>query len=202
MININQRISLSKKSKRTIKKFLIKNGQLSTSSWDEINKKVKNEISKKLLSTHFLNCAYCEGSLIIQGNQIDHFSPKSVTPEFSFNPTNLFYICGHCNSKARKGDKPTINSPVKKNYSENEFKIVHPYFDNTDNEIVFTDNDRIFFDWDTCSLKGIYTIWFFKWADPRMTQIRNMNAMIRKNSSNNSFNDKILINSIISYKNK
>lgn len=200
MINLTQRISLSKKSKKKINKYVKMHGLLDSDSWKNINKSVRHEISCKLLSIQKLQCAYCEGSLITQGNQIDHFSPKSLTPKFTYTCSNLFYACLHCNSTERKGSKPTIIDPINDYYSMNFFRIVHPLFDDTDNEIIFTDDNRATFDWERCSLKGIYTIWFFNFTDPRMTMIRNSNALLRRYSSAISFSDRVLIDSIIAYK--
>ena len=52
-----------------------------------------------------------------------------------------------------------------RNYNQCTFLIVHPFFDNPNLEIVFSDPDRVYFDRTNCTQKGKDTIDFFGWDD-------------------------------------
>ncbi|MFC4739992.1 hypothetical protein ACFO3U_08295 [Flavobacterium ponti] len=169
-------------------------------SWKAIKKRVKNEISKKLLAKNGPYCVYCERVLIGTGNQIDHFAHKALHSQFTFNPVNLFYSCSFCNSSARKGQKNTINNPVQFRYDLCQFKIVHPYFDNPDTEILYQDADKVFFDLPSCSNLGRDTIAFFKWDDIHMTMFRARTLKIERLNPLSPIEEQQLILSIISYK--
>ena len=201
MLNIVNRFSLSKKSKKAIKKFKRKNGgAFDGDSWKNIGKRIKNDISKKILFIQGPRCVYCERLLLATGNQIDHFAHKAQYYQFTFEPINLFYSCTFCNSSDRKGQKDTVNAPVNIQYNLCDFNIAHPYLNNPENEIFYQDNDRIFFDKPSCSELGLATIDFFKWDDELMTLFR---ANTLRNERLNPFTteqEKQLILQIIAYK--
>lgn len=201
MLNITNRYSLSKKSKKTIKKFKRKNGGVfDGSSWKKISKRVKNDISKKLLYFHGPRCVYCERLLLATGNQIDHFAHKAQYSQFTFESINLFYSCTFCNSSDRKGQKNTVNSPVNNRYDLCNFNIVHPYLHNPDNEIYYQDADKIFYDKLSCSPLGLTTIDFFKWDDVLMTMFRATELRNQRLYPISTIQEKILITQIIAYK--
>jgi uncharacterized protein (TIGR02646 family) len=173
MLNITTRISLSKSSKRAIRKLRAQqHGNFTTDSWGMINNGVKNNISKRLFFNQGLKCVYCERYLVGSGHEIDHFAHKGNYPEFTFISVNLFYSCRFCNSPGRKGQKNTIRT-LRQQYNHCTFIIVHPFFDNPNIEIVFTDPDRIYFDRNHCSQPGRDTIDFFGWDDLIYSIIRS-----------------------------
>ncbi|MFT5217415.1 MAG: hypothetical protein ACI83H_002552 [Glaciecola sp.] len=172
MLNITNRISLSKESKIIVRKFWKKsNGVLDSKSWSKIGNSVKQEFSYKLLVNQKLKCAYCQRRLVGLGHEMDHFAHKANYPRFSFNPVNLFYSCKFCNSAGRKGQKNTVANPSNR-YNQIEFSILHPYFDNVDAELIYSDDDRVDFAWGLCSDIAKDTIEFFNFDDSIMTYFR------------------------------
>lgn len=201
MLNITNRFSLSKKTKKAIKKFKKKNGgTFDGESWKKIGKRVKNEISKKLLYLHGPKCVYCERLLLATGNQIDHFAHKAQYSQFTFEPINLFYSCTFCNSSDRKGQKNTVNNPLNIRYNLCDFNIVHPYLNIPDNEIFYQDVDKVFYDKPSCTGLGLATIDFFKWDDELMTIFRATELRNQRLNPISTIQEKIIISQIISYK--
>lgn len=162
MLDLPNRISLSKKSKRTLKQFLKSNPILNSSSWGNLPRNVKNDISKKLLFNQRMRCVYCERQLLGLKHEIDHFANKGHYPQFSFNVLNLFYSCGYCNSTDQKGQKHTV-SVLNAQYNLCTFLIVHPIFNRASVEISYSDPDRVFFDMARSTPLGNATIAFFSW---------------------------------------
>ncbi|MDP3147722.1 MAG: retron system putative HNH endonuclease [Ignavibacteria bacterium] len=200
MLNITSRISFSKDAKRRIKKFYKKNkGGLDSSSWANISKNVKNEISRKLFAKDGYKCIYCERYLIALSPEIDHFAHKAAYPQFTFTTVNFFYSCGFCNSTSRKGQKSTILS-LHQYYNRCIFNIIHPYYDDPNNEIKFQDADRIKLDWDNCTIKGKATIDFFHYNDTIMTMIRSRDLGIDRLNPLLSSDERKLIQESIAYK--
>jgi uncharacterized protein (TIGR02646 family) len=198
MINITSKIRLSKTSRKIIKSH-IKLAGLTASSWDEINRFVKNEISYKLLAYHSPKCVYCERYFIQIENQIDHFVPKAKYPQYSFTCCNLFYSCQQCNKKL-KGQESTIYGIAKKNYKQNFFNILHPYFHDIEKELIYQDVDKVNFNWGKCSDLAKFTIEFWKWDSEFSTYYR---ATILKNQKDNPIDnemEKRLIEEIIAYR--
>lgn len=199
MLNIETRISLSHKSKYKIAKYKIANEKDLSNSWSRIDKSIKNEISKKLMWNQQYKCAYCGQYLVGLSPEIDHFVTKTAFSNFTFTTVNLFYACRNCNSPNRKGQKLTIiGNPT--NYNECVFNIVHPYFNNPNNEIIYKDNDCIDFDWDLCSAIGKNTITFFKFDDYEMTYIRSKVLLNERANPIDDYVLKKLILEAISYK--
>ncbi|QLC64951.1 hypothetical protein LPB248_01260 [Flavobacterium sp. LPB0248] len=200
MLNIINRISLSKKSKKLIKKLKREKGEFTVKTWSEINKSVKNEISRKLLFHHNPYCVYCERLLLGTGNQIDHFVNKSNFPQFTFNTINLFYSCTYCNSSVRKGQKITVVAPINNNYKLCTFNIVHPLIHNPDAEILYQDTDKIYFDRINSSVLGNNTIDFFGWDDRQMTMLRARTLLNERLNRISDKDNRMLIEEIISYR--
>lgn len=95
--------------------------------------------------THYRNeqraiCSFCRGPLGLQAAencQVEHIVPKSIRPEFMFEPKNLCVICADCNTIKRDQEvTATIPNTVaprrgQQRYprTSNAFLIVHPHFD-------------------------------------------------------------------------
>lgn len=200
MLNITTRICLSKKSKRLIRILKVKQkGNFTQASWTLIQSSVKNELSKKLFSNQGLKCVYCERYLIGLNHEIDHFAHKATYAQFTFTTVNLFYACGFCNSSGRKGQKNTIANMMPQ-YQLCTFSIAHPYFNIPDNEIFFSDPEKIYFDRPNCTPLGLATIDFFRWDDLLYTTIR-AKILVNERLNPLASNDEIkLIQEAISYK--
>lgn len=199
MLNIQNRISLSKNSKIEIKKFRKRKGALTVKAWDQISKSVKNEISKKLFYNQKFKCVYCSRDLASLSPQIDHFADKARYSDYSFCMTNLFYSCGPCNSTSFKGSKNTI-SVYSAKYHHTQFRIVHPYFDDPRSEIRFKDPENIYLDVNMCTYKGKKTIVFFKYHEKRMTFIRSKQLVFERLSPIQDGEMRELILESIAYK--
>ncbi|MEW5818376.1 MAG: retron system putative HNH endonuclease, partial [Spirochaetota bacterium] len=66
------------------------------------HRQVKNSLEAMFHS----KCAYCESKIThVDYGEIEHFRPKSLFPEETFNWNNLFLSCGICNGAQHKGDK-------------------------------------------------------------------------------------------------
>jgi uncharacterized protein (TIGR02646 family) len=200
MLNIANRISLSKRAKRAIRNHWKESGGvLDSKSWAKIPNPVKSEISEKLLHNQALKCAYCERYLYAKRPEIDHFAHKGMFPRFSFNPTNLFYSCNHCNSSGMKGQKNTVAISHDR-YHLVTFKIVHPYRDNPEDHIRFRDHDRIDLDVANCTYKGKRTIVFFKYHEILMTMIRSRDLMLDRLRPLSTGQEAELIQECITYR--
>ncbi|MCL1078147.1 hypothetical protein D5R81_09630 [Parashewanella spongiae] len=91
-------------------------------------------------------CAYCKEhvSLVAAGNaNIEHIAPKSLYPNFIFEPKNLCVICCDCNQIKKDQEvldkiPNTVERQDIKLYprSSGAFKVVHPFFDNYDEHII------------------------------------------------------------------
>ncbi|MBX3448927.1 MAG: TIGR02646 family protein [Planctomycetaceae bacterium] len=72
-----------------------------THSWDDVGKTPghKEEIRQQLELLQGRRCAYCEGSLDVLGQHIEHFRRKHIFQKLTFHWGNLFWSCdqdGHC----------------------------------------------------------------------------------------------------------
>jgi uncharacterized protein (TIGR02646 family) len=199
MINVTKTYILTQTSIDIIDEHRRINRDFNSKSWSLIHKSVKNEISTKIFDNHGFKCIYCERDLIGLGNEMDHFAHKGDYPKFTFIPENIFYSCKFCNSTSRKGQKNTVKNENSL-YNRCDFLIVHPFFDNPDNEIKFLDDDRIFFDRPNCSKLGRDTIDFFRWDDLVYTTIRSRTLINERLNPLTSTDEKILIQEAITYK--
>ncbi len=51
-------------------------------------------------------CAYCESKIThVEYGHIEHYRPKSLFPDLTFEWTNLLLACGVCNGGEHKGDR-------------------------------------------------------------------------------------------------
>jgi uncharacterized protein (TIGR02646 family) len=109
-------------------------------------------------------CAYCKYpvSVIYPTNcHVEHIAPKSLHPEYTFEPRNLCVICSDCNQIKR--DQETVNQipdTIKNKYKtkypdkSEDFFIVHPHLDKYDDHIFIVNGFYI----DKGSKKGSFTI--------------------------------------------
>ena len=138
-------------------------GQKGWEKADNDTKDLKNRMSEYTLLQQGNKCAYCE-DLITGGAQLDHIVPKQLHPEFCYEPKNLLTSCAVCNMYIKNaGD--TIKEPIQRRYEKNEFTIVHPYLDDPEEHIKFTNEDKVIIDEGGCSELGKATIAFFHLND-------------------------------------
>lgn len=98
-------------------------------SYEEIPAKIKEsaikyyrhkDIKNALFPTSYRKCAFCEVFPEDSGHiEVEHFNPKSIYPEETFQWDNLLPACRKCNGS--KDDHDTKSIP-----------IVNPYLDNPD----------------------------------------------------------------------
>ena len=134
-------------------------GQKGWEKADNDTKDLKNRMSEYTLLQQGNKCAYCE-DFITGGAQLDHIVPKQLHPEFCYEPKNLLSSCAVCNMYIKNaGD--TIKEPIQRRYEKNEFTIVHPYLDDPEEHIKFTNEDKVIIDEGGSSELGKATIAFF-----------------------------------------
>jgi 5-methylcytosine-specific restriction endonuclease McrA len=92
-------------------------------------------------------CTYCRQTISTASAQnchVEHIVPKSLHPEFIFEPKNLCVICAECNAIKRAQetahDIPETLSREPRRYprASSAFKIVHPHVD------TYTDHIEVF----------------------------------------------------------
>jgi uncharacterized protein (TIGR02646 family) len=107
-------------------------------------------------------CCYCKNdvSQVSAGNaHIEHIAPKSLYPQFMFEPKNLCVVCCDCNEIKRnkevinEADDVFSNDVVRYPTASRAFKIVHPHVDEYDEHII--KRGRMYLD---RSDKGAFTI--------------------------------------------
>ncbi|CAM3328838.1 HNH endonuclease [Polaromonas hydrogenivorans] len=95
---------------------------------------VRNTIRKHYLKEQSYCCAYCK----IEKKEthgltwdIEHILPKSLFPEYLFEPENLAIACKECNNPKDATNVLTNQSkkPIKYPSRSNDYSIVHPHFD-------------------------------------------------------------------------
>ena len=83
--------------------------------------------------------------------------------------------CRSCNSPSTKGEVDTIEFPPnRRSYTDNRFKMVHPYFDDPSDHFKFQDERHMLYDWERCSVQGRFTINMFHWNDPWAIEQRDL----------------------------
>jgi uncharacterized protein (TIGR02646 family) len=71
-----------------------------------INHYKDNDVKEPLFESSHQKCAYCECKTTEGGYaEVEHYKPKSLYPESTFEWNNLLPVCKHCNSM--KGDHDT-----------------------------------------------------------------------------------------------
>jgi uncharacterized protein (TIGR02646 family) len=153
---------------------------------DEI-RNIKNAVRQQLTLTQ-VKCSYC--GLKLNGTskgEIEHIAPKATGfrhPEFTFTLENLTFSCHWCNTSEKKGTKDTIR--VKSNsYSNCQFNLVHPYFDDPNDHYEWTDNNlEILIQVKNNSQKAEFSIDMFKLATPEMNEHRAMQIRFEQLKAN------------------
>jgi uncharacterized protein (TIGR02646 family) len=168
MLKISKIYQFTKKEWQHVSKVLIpyvrdKGGIKGWEKSDNATKDLKNKISKFTLIQQNCRCVYC-GSLISRGAQLDHFVPKQLHPEFCYEPKNLLTSCAVCNMYI-KNSEDTIVLPIKRRYEQNQFTIVHPYFNDPNIHIKYTNEDKVIIDLNRCTYIGRKTVDFFHLND-------------------------------------
>ncbi len=126
-----------------------------THTWDDIGiiPNHKDEIRQQLEQLQGRRCAYCEGSLDILGQHIEHFRRKNAAhfPELTFDWDNLFWSCDvvdHCGHYKDRpsGDpydpnrliKPDQHDPQSYLYFHSSGEVrVRPHLSNADSDRAF-----------------------------------------------------------------
>jgi uncharacterized protein (TIGR02646 family) len=146
-------------------KTILKNNKSTDPIWElkEIEK-LKKEIRGYYRKEQKILCAYCKYpvSVIYPTNcHIEHIAPKSIHPEYIFEPKNLCVICADCNQIKRDQETThqipdTLKKKYKRKYPDKseDFYIVHPHFDKYDDHILIINGYYI----DKGSKKGSFTI--------------------------------------------
>lgn len=163
MLKLNNPVTFSVDEQTHITNVLKPMGKDGWSKHDAETNNIKHKISEHTLQIQNCRCAYCERILEKGGVQIEHIAPKSLHGEFCYEPYNLVSSCGICNATVNKGTQDTIRPPKNAIYQNNQFKIVHPYFDDPDMHIKYQDQAKTIFDKTLSTPKGIATINFFDW---------------------------------------
>ncbi|WP_280375116.1 HNH endonuclease [Pseudomonas sp. BN515] len=91
-----------------------------------------------------LNCAYCLNPVTArsaQGAHVDHIVPKSIYPQFMFEPKNLCVTCPDCNEYKSQREvlaDPAIKTNPKKKYptDKKNYRIFHPHLDDYSSNII------------------------------------------------------------------
>lgn len=109
-------------------------------------------------------CSFCRqpvSSVYASNCHIEHIAPKSLYPQFIFEPRNLCVICADCNQIKRNQETiretpDTIKNTYKTKYPDKseDFHIVHPHYDDYDKHIQVINGYYI----DKDSKKGNFTI--------------------------------------------
>lgn len=166
MLNLNDPVRYSAEEQSFIDDHLKPQGKEGWNDSRNETKSIKNRISNHTIIAQGGRCAYCEKILAKGEVEIDHIANKGLYGEFTYEPYNLVSSCTCCNSPCNKGQKDCVVAPVDRLvYVNNEFTIVHPYFDNPDDHLKYMDDEHIYFDINNCSQKGKATIDMFNWND-------------------------------------
>ncbi len=180
MLNLNDPVRYTPAEVAHVKNVLKPQGKAGWKDQKNLSKDIRNKIDTHTIIAQGGRCAYCETPLLKGCHAVEHIAPKGLYGEFCYEPQNLVNACTSCNSTSNKGEKNTVAAPVDKNdYTNNQFLIVHPYFDNPDDHLKYMDADKTVFDMTNCSVKGKYLIDIMNWNESWAYTQRVMTSMIR-----------------------
>ncbi len=153
---------------------------------------IKDYIKTELLSIQGDYCIYCGLKFRSTSDiQREHILPKDDYPAFTFEPYNLVLACGRCNGFDFKSTKDYSIRPVYlDDYSQNNFTIVHPYFDDIFDHI---NVDNVVLEVIGNSQKGQNTINEFGLNDEYHLKIRGGHISLVNNGLQNLDNNNLLI---------
>jgi uncharacterized protein (TIGR02646 family) len=164
MAKIIKAIEYSNEATNCIKKYKV-DKDLDHKIWDTDDlDDLKKEIRDYYRSEQKAICSYCRETVSIiypTNSHIEHIAPKSLHPEYIFQPKNLCIVCSDCNQIKRSQETlaqipDTIKTKYKTKYPDKpeDYFIVHPHFDDYDKHILIINGFYI----DKNSRKGNFTI--------------------------------------------
>lgn len=159
-------------------------------------KELKERLRKELDILQEGRCAYCGNVLYVTSAlEIEHIAPKGkdLYPEFTFHCKNLVAACSYCNGCHKKHAKDVV-SKRDSEYEKCEFKIVHPYLDNPNDHILWTDDRKVIIEKASSSSKGQFTISLFGLEEPPHTFQRIQDYNLRKQLKGTPYEGKRLSN--------
>ncbi len=115
--------------------------------WDTKNyryKEIKDRIKDHYSIEQNDHCVFCRRDINYKGwdEPIEHIIHKKFRYIWMFEPLNLALSCRHCNTK--KSIKHALKKPFRNilvfSTNSNDYRIVHPHFDNFENFIYIEDN--------------------------------------------------------------
>lgn len=147
---------------------------------------IKNSIKTQLKLLQGNDCAFCGLNLGSRVTHSEHIAPKGndLYPQFMFEPKNLILACSLCNGFEKKHTFKTVVH-LATVYSDCQFNIIHPYFDNPDDHLEYVpdpDNGLAYLiqvrkTGGVESSKGRQTVDLFELALPIMTEERYKDAL-------------------------
>ncbi|MFQ3194714.1 MAG: hypothetical protein ACI9N3_001542 [Colwellia sp.] len=146
MADINKKVSFDKAQLELIES-IISDANFKHTDWNKDVCGLELQSLRKHIRNHYRvqqsgKCAYCRKDISVQSAlncHVEHIAPKSKHEKFMFEPKNLCIACADCN--VIKNENDTINllkgGKARARYpsSATAFKIVHPHFDNWDENI-------------------------------------------------------------------
>lgn len=115
------------------------NFQHGTHTWCDVGPAEKEEIRNSLEQLQGRRCAYCEGSLDVLGQHIEHFRRKGIpaSQHLTFVWANLFWSCYQDDSCGRHKD----SNPITNSYDPND--LIDPCVSDPDVYFRFLSNGTI-----------------------------------------------------------
>lgn len=140
-------------------------------------KRLKEDLTEKLLKEQDGRCAYC-GCRLFGRPHRDHIAPKSPYYQWTYLPENLVLTCAPCNVDQKGSyDSVAIQGAT---YAATTFKFVHPYFDDPKQHIRFVGHRlEILISTVNSSPKGRETIELFDLTNVHRAKERAMHAVFR-----------------------
>lgn len=145
---------------------------LTSATWgDERLANLRGRIKAHYINEQANRCCYCGEQWLTEHGRVwdlEHVVPKSVHPDFMFEPFNLAVACPDCNNAKR--DNETLADPTLTVYpkSSDSFLVVHPHFDRWKDHV-----DKCGLVFRPLSGKGEWTVkhcnlgrFFVKYLDP------------------------------------